>query len=60
MVIWSEPAKADLKSIHDYIALSSPHYGKKVVLDIVNKTERLENMPFIGKIVSELNDENIR
>lgn len=60
MVIWSEPAKADLKSIHDYIAASSPYYGKKVVQDIVAKSDNLVSMPLMGKVVSELNDEHIR
>jgi hypothetical protein len=30
MVIWSEPAKAGLRSIHDFIAHDSKHYAKKV------------------------------
>jgi len=30
MVIWSEPAKTDLRSIHDFIAHDSRHYAKKV------------------------------
>ncbi len=30
MVIWSEPAKVDLRSIHDFIAHDSSHYAKKV------------------------------
>jgi len=34
MVIWSEPAKADLRSIHDFIAHDSQHYAKKVTQDI--------------------------
>ena len=33
MVIWSEPAKADLRSIHDSIARDSKHYAKKVAQD---------------------------
>jgi len=38
MVIWSEPAKADLRSIHDFIAHDSSFYAKKVVQDIREKT----------------------
>ncbi|MEA3411597.1 MAG: hypothetical protein U9R74_08660 [Pseudomonadota bacterium] len=34
MVIWSEPAKADLRSIHDFISHDSRHYAKKVTQDI--------------------------
>ena len=35
MVIWSEPAKADLRHIFAYIAHDSRHYAKKVTQEIV-------------------------
>lgn len=60
MVIWSHPAKADLRSIHDYIAKNSPFYAKKVVQDIREKTDVLNTNPKIGKKVAELNDDTIR
>jgi hypothetical protein len=31
LVIWSEPAKADLQSIHQFIAHDSKPYAKKVI-----------------------------
>lgn len=34
MVIGSQPASADLRSIHDFIARDSRFYAKKVVQDI--------------------------
>jgi plasmid stabilization system protein ParE len=51
MVIWSEPAIADLRSIHDFIANNSPFYAKKVVQDIRAKTDVLNDLPNIGKKV---------
>ncbi|BAO43744.1 type II toxin-antitoxin system RelE/ParE family toxin [Thiolapillus brandeum] len=60
MVIWSEPAKADLRSIHDFIAHDSRYYAKKVTQDIREKTDVLDGLPKVGKKVPELNDENIR
>ena len=60
MVIWSNPAKADLRSIHDFIAHDSQHYAKKVTQDIRGKTDFLGKLPRAGKMVPELNDENIR
>ena len=60
MVIWSLPAKADLRSIHDYIAKNSPFYAKKVVQDIREKTDVLNTNPKVGKKVAELNDDSIR
>lgn len=60
MVIWSEPARADLRSIHDFIAHDSRHYAKKVTQDIREKTDVLNDLPKIGKIVAELNNEAVR
>lgn len=60
MVTWSEPAKADLRSIHDFIAHDSGHYAKKVTQDIREKTNVLDELPKAGKKVPELNDETVR
>ena len=60
MVIWSEPAKIDLHSIHNFIAHDSRFYAKKVIQDIREKADVLNELPNIGKMVAELNDENVR
>jgi len=60
MVIWTRPAIADLRSIHDFIAHDSPFYAKKVVHDIREKTGILQQLPNVGKKVAELNEEQIR
>lgn len=60
MVKWTTPAKDDLKDIHDYIARDSKYYAQKVSLDIVDKSEQLENFPLMGRVVSEIEDTNIR
>jgi plasmid stabilization system protein ParE len=54
MVKWSLPAKTDLKQIHDYIAMDSRYYAKKVAQTIVEKTEDLPSFPERGRIVSEI------
>ena len=54
MVIWSQPASADLRSIHDFIARDSRFYARKVVQDIREKTDILEQLPSAGKKVPEL------
>ena len=41
MVIWSQQAVADLRSIHDFITRDSHYYAKKVVHDIREKIEEL-------------------
>ena len=60
MVIWSEPTRADLRSIHDFIANNSPYYAKKVVQDIREKSDVLNGLPKIGKRVAEVNNNAIR
>jgi len=60
MVIWTEPARTDLRSIHDFIARDSKFYAKKVVQSIREKTDILEKLPSIGKKVAEIDDENIK
>lgn len=60
MVIWSEPAKADLRSVHDFIAHDSRHYAKKVTQDFRERTDILDELPKVGKKVPELNNENVR
>jgi plasmid stabilization system protein ParE len=60
MVIWADPAKSDLRAIHDFIASNSKYYAKKVVQDIMDRTNILEEYPMIGRKAPEINDENIR
>jgi toxin ParE1/3/4 len=60
VVIWSEPAKADIRSIHDFIAHGSRHYARKVTLDIVAKADSLNELPRMGRVVPELGNEIIR
>ena len=60
MVIWTDPAKLDLRDIHDYIARDSKYYAQKVSQDIVDKSEKLNLFPEIGRIVPETDDPNVR
>ncbi len=60
MVIWSEPAKADLRHIFEYIAHDSHHYAKKVTQEIVDKTGVLNELPRIGRAVPEVGDDSVR
>jgi len=47
-------------TVHDFIASASKYYAKKVVRDIVERTNLLEEYPRIGRKVPEIDDENIR
>lgn len=60
MVIWTRPARADLRAIHDFIAQDSRHYAKKVAQEIREKSDQIEALPNAGRKVPELNDELVR
>ncbi len=60
MVKWTAPAKRDLKRIHDFIAEDSKFYARRVVQDILSRSETIEDFPEIGRIVPELHDPKIR
>lgn len=60
MVIWTNPAKADLKAIHDFIALDSRFYAKKVTTSVVRKTETLNRFAQIGRVVPEIDNDAVR
>lgn len=60
MVIWSIPAKKDLKKIHDFIAQDSNYYAKQVIENIIAKADSLLDFPKMGREVPEIGDPNIR
>ena len=60
MVIWTPRARADLKSIHDYIAKDSRQNAQKVAREILRKADTLAEPPRPGRQVSEVNDPNLR
>ena len=60
MVIWAQQAVVDLRSIHDFIARNSRYYAKKVVHDIREIVDELNGLPKMGRIVPELNEEDVR
>jgi len=60
MVIWSNPARDDLKKIYDYIAGDSKYYAIRVSQEFIEKSERLAEFPQTGRTVPEIEDPNIR
>jgi plasmid stabilization system protein ParE len=60
MVKWTDHAKGQLRDIHEYIARDSALYAKRVAEALVNKTIGLDELPHIGRIVPELNEETVR
>jgi toxin ParE1/3/4 len=60
MVKWTDHALTQLRHIHAYIAQDSAFYAKRVSQALVHKTLGLNELPRRGRIVPELNDENVR
>ncbi len=57
---WTFQAKEDLKAIAEYISKDSKPYAKLQVIRLKNRTRILKTQTRSGKIVPEINRENIR
>lgn len=60
MVKWSKTATDDLRGIYDYIAKDSVVYAKRVVEEIISKSDYLKKYPNIGRAIPELSNPEIR
>lgn len=60
MVKWTAHAKAQLRHIHNTISEDSPLYAKRVTEALVQKTIGLDELPRIGRMVAELNEDAVR
>jgi len=60
MVRWTYTSKLDLRQIFNYIAKDSVYYAKKVINDILDKSDYLAGFPNLGRKVEEMDDDNIR
>ena len=57
-VHWTDNALSDLKGIQAYIALRSPQYARAMVERIFDRTESLADLPFLGAVVPEYEEED--
>ncbi len=55
-VVWTEPALQELDAIAGYIALDNPDAASRLVQEVFDKTERLEDFPQSGRTPPELPD----
>lgn len=60
VIVWSTPAKQDLRLIYQYIARDSKRYATRVVQDITDKVEILLEVPRLGKMVQEIGEDAVR
>ena len=59
-IVWSPEAIEDLQSIAEYIQRDSEFYARAVVTKILDVSRSIKDFPLIGRIVPELENENIR
>ncbi len=59
-VVWSPEAVEDLESITEYIERDSVSYAQAVATNILTVSRSLGNFPLVGRLVPEVDDEDIR
>ena len=59
-VVWSRRAYADLEAIGEYYAQTAPGYAEVLVRTLLRVAERLEVFPMSGRVVPEIEDEDLR
>jgi toxin ParE1/3/4 len=53
-IIWTEPALQELNAFAEYIALDNPEAASRLVEEVFDKTDRLQDFPQSGRIPPEL------
>lgn len=59
-LVWSAKARLDLNDIRNFILKDSEHYAFKTIQDIVLRTEILIAHPKSGRVVPEIDKNDIR
>ncbi len=57
---WTDLAKSDIQNILDFLAPQSEAYAKIQIQRIFEKVDLLEKLPRIGRVVPELEYDNVR
>lgn len=59
-ISWTSQALNDLQATGDFISRDAPAFAQVFTDKVFDSVERLENFPRSGRIVPEINQENIR
>lgn len=59
-IIWTEKAVSHLDEIYEYISKSTKTYALQFIKSLIKAAIDLENMPYPGRIVPEIGNEQIR
>ncbi len=59
-IFWTDESKKWLREIYEYISLDNQKIAKKVISEIIKKTEILKSFSEIGHKLQDFPDRNIR
>ena len=59
-IVWSPEALEDIESIAEYIERDSKFYAQAVVSKILNVAKGIPEFPYIGRVVPEFDDKDVR
>ena len=59
-IVWTDSSVIDLQFIYDYIANDAETYAPVFISEIIEKVEGIPDFPEIGRIVPEMNRDEIR
>lgn len=60
MVVWTDKAKHSLKNIYYYIKEDSSFYAEEVKRKFIFESKKLSAFPYLGRVVPEIDNVNIR
>jgi len=59
-MIWTQEALEQVIEIEDYIATGNPERAAKFVDQLVENTESISNNPYVGRVVPEIANPEIK
>jgi toxin ParE1/3/4 len=59
-VVWTDAAKRNLRTIHDYIAQNSPAYAQRMVDRLTSPSKQIGVFPLSGRVVPEFKVGQVR
>lgn len=60
LIRWTDQAVEDLTAIREFISRDSPRYGRLVAERLYDATAQLESFPRSGRVVPELDRDDLR
>jgi len=58
--LWTDAAVAQLETIYDYLAQTSPEYARRIIDRLTKRTKQIAAFPFSGRMVREYELNEVR